>query len=41
VLYRFLFRFWIGGTPGAHLAGLTNDALTGMKREVDERPRFR
>lgn len=41
MLYRFLFRFWIGGTPGAHLAGLTNDALTGMNREADERPRFR
>jgi Tfp pilus assembly protein PilZ len=41
ILYRFLFRFWIGGTPGAHLAGLTNDARTGMNREADERPRFR
>ncbi len=41
ILYRFLSRFWIGGTPGAYLAGLTNDALNGMNLEADERPRFR
>ncbi len=40
MLYRFLFRFWIGGTPGAHLAGLTNDALTGMNREADEQTKI-
>ena len=21
IVYRFLFRFWLGGTPGAYLAG--------------------
>ena len=41
ILYRFLFRSWIGGTPGACLAGLTSDAGNGMDREAEERPRFR
>jgi hypothetical protein len=40
ILYRFLFLFWIGGTPGSYLAGLTGDA-NGMNLEADERPRFR
>jgi PilZ domain len=38
VLYRFLFLFWIGGTPGDFLAGLTNDTLAHLE---DDRPRFR
>ena len=41
ILYRFLFLFWIGGTPGAYLARLTSDALNGINLEADERPRFR
>ena len=41
ILYRFLFRFWIGGTPGAYLAGLSSDALSGVNLEADDRPRFR
>jgi hypothetical protein len=41
ILYRILFRFWIGGTPGAYLAGLTNEALNGVYPEAEERPRFR
>ena len=40
VLYRFLFLFWIGGTPGDWLAGLTG-ACDGNKMPVDDRPRFR
>jgi hypothetical protein len=39
LLYRFLFLFWIGGTPGAYLVGLTAD--TNGDAEVDDRPRFR
>jgi hypothetical protein len=41
VLYRFLFRFWMGGTPGDWLAGLTGDAFDGNEIPADERPRFR
>jgi hypothetical protein len=41
ILYRFLFLFWIGGTPGAYLAQLTSDAIAGTNLEADERPRFR
>ncbi|HMJ21232.1 MAG TPA: PilZ domain-containing protein [Terriglobales bacterium] len=40
ILYRLLFLFWIGGTPGAYLAGLTGDG-NGMNLENDDRPRFR
>jgi len=40
VLYRFLFLFWIGGTPGNWMAGITGDGCNGAK-EVDDRPRFR
>jgi PilZ domain-containing protein len=41
IVYRFLFLFWIGGTPGNYLTQLTSDALKGMNLEADERPRFR
>jgi hypothetical protein len=41
VLYRFLFLFWMGGTPGDWLAGLTGDALDGNEVQADDRPRFR
>jgi len=41
ILYRFLFLFWIGGTPGTYLARLTSNALNGINLEADERPRFR
>jgi hypothetical protein len=41
ILYRFLFGFWIGGTPGAYLAGLTDEALNHAHSEAEERPRFR
>lgn len=41
VLYRFLFLFWIGGTPGNWMAGLTGDGCNGVSREVEDRPRFR
>ena len=40
-LYRFLFLFWIGGTPGAYLARVTSDALNGSNLEAEDRPRFR
>ncbi len=40
-LYRFLFLFWIGATPGSYLAGLANNAMNRINVEVDERPRFR
>lgn len=41
ILYRFLFLFWIGGTPGTYVAGLTSEALNGVKPESEERSRFR
>jgi hypothetical protein len=40
VLYRFLFLFWMGGTPGDWLAGLTG-AFEGNEIPADDRPRFR
>lgn len=40
ILYRFLFLFWIGRTPGSYLAGFTREA-NGMNTEAEERPRFR
>ena len=41
IVYRFLFLFWLGGTPGAYLAGIADESLSGTKAEADERPRFR
>jgi PilZ domain len=41
IVYRFLFLFWIGGTPGNYLAQLTDNALNGMNLEAEDRPRFR
>jgi len=41
VLYRFLFLFWMGGTPGDWLAGLTGEAFDGTEVPADDRPRFR
>jgi len=41
VVYRFLFFFLIGGTPGYCVAGRTRDQCPGKVRELDERPRFR
>jgi len=41
VLYRFLFLFWIGGTPGHRLARLIGVARDGKNREAEDRPRFR
>jgi Tfp pilus assembly protein PilZ len=41
VVYRFIFLFWIGGTPGNRLAGITGDSCDRVGREVDDRPRFR
>jgi hypothetical protein len=41
VLYRFLFLFWMGGTPGDWLAGLTGDAIDRNEIPGDDRPRFR
>jgi RDD family protein len=41
IVYRFLFRFWLGGTPGAYLAGITDESTSGTISEADERPRFR
>jgi hypothetical protein len=41
VLYRFLFLFWLGGTPGNWLAGITGDESLGNEVPADERPRFR
>lgn len=41
IVYRFLFLFWIGGTPGNYLAQLTDNAMNGMNLEAEERPRFR
>ena len=40
VLYRFLFLFWMGGTPGNWLAGLT-EVCDRHEVPVDDRPRFR
>jgi Tfp pilus assembly protein PilZ len=41
VLYRFLFLFWMGGTPGNWLAGLTGDGSGGNEVPADDQPRFR
>jgi Tfp pilus assembly protein PilZ len=41
VLYRFLFLFWMGGTPGDWLVGLNGDAFDGNEIPADERARFR
>lgn len=40
-VYRFLFLFWIGGTPGDWLAGLTTGGCDRNEIRVDDRPRFR
>jgi PilZ domain len=40
-LYRFLFLFWIGGTPGDWLAGLSGEAYGGNEIPAEDRPRFR
>jgi hypothetical protein len=40
VLYRFLFLFWMGGTPGDWLAGLTEEC-DGNEMPAEDRPRFR
>jgi hypothetical protein len=40
-LYRFLFLFWMGGTPGDWLVGLNGDAFDGNEIPADERARFR
>jgi Tfp pilus assembly protein PilZ len=41
VLYRFLFLFWMGSTPGDWIAGLSGDACRGNETPADDRPRFR
>jgi Tfp pilus assembly protein PilZ len=41
LLYRFLFLFWMGGTPGNWLAGLTGDESHGNEIPAEDRPRFR
>ena len=41
VLYRFLFLFWMGGTPGEWLAGITENGCEGNEIPADDRPRFR
>jgi hypothetical protein len=41
VLYRFLFLFWMGGTPGDWLAGINGNAFGGNEIPADDRPRFR
>jgi Tfp pilus assembly protein PilZ len=40
VLYRFLFLFWMGSTPGDWLAGLS-DPFEGNEIPAEDRPRFR
>ena len=40
-LYRFLFLFWMGGTPGNWLAGTAGNAFDGNEIPADDRPRFR
>jgi Tfp pilus assembly protein PilZ len=40
-LYRFLFLFWMGSTPGDWLAGLSVDAFHRDEIPADDRPRFR
>ncbi|MGC2186358.1 MAG: PilZ domain-containing protein [Terriglobales bacterium] len=41
VLYRFLFLFWMGGTPGDWLAGISDNGFEGNEMPADDRPRFR
>jgi hypothetical protein len=41
VVYRFLFLYLIGGTPGYCLARRTDDSFEGRNREAEDRPRFR
>ncbi len=41
VLYRFLFLFWMGGTPGDWLAGFSGDESAANEIPVADRPRFR
>jgi hypothetical protein len=41
VLYRFLFLFWMGATPGRYVARRASNAMSGCNAEADERPRFR
>ncbi len=41
VLYRFLFLFWMGGTPGDWLARLSGDPGPDNETPADDRPRFR
>ncbi|MGH9538090.1 MAG: PilZ domain-containing protein [Terriglobales bacterium] len=41
LVYRFLFLFWFGGTPGNYVAELTDEALNGKYPEAEEQPRFR
>lgn len=41
VLYRFLFLFWMGGTPGDWVAGISDNASQGNEMPADDRPRFR
>ncbi len=40
-LYRFLFLFWIGSTPGDWLAGINGYAFERNEIPADDRPRFR
>ena len=40
VLYRFLFLFWMGGTPGNWLAGLTGDEWLETKFQPMSGPDF-
>jgi hypothetical protein len=42
-LYCFLFQFWMGATPGEHLARLAGDDAVGIRPDgsQEERPRFR
>jgi PilZ domain len=41
-VYAFLFAFWVGMTPGEHLARLARgSSIGGLNPEEEERPRFR
>jgi Tfp pilus assembly protein PilZ len=40
-LYRFLFLFWIGATPGDWLTGLRSEAFAGNEIRTEDLPRFR
>jgi hypothetical protein len=41
VLYRFLFLFWIGCTPGDWMVGRTGGAFNCGEIRAEEQPRFR